>query len=529
MTQAISANQLKPIVLQLCQRGNYLDASVLVKGFIEKGYIDYEAADVCLKLAIEKDDVGRLFPLVELAVKHMPNNWRSWQLRYQAMQADSRWDEALVALDKVYRLSETINGEFFLAKAEAFERTFRPHEALDCLGSMSAEDYERLKSRALLLKANALSQQKDYSGIVDLLDNSLGGLRGDKYVAGAWKLLGRSYDQLGEYQKAFDAFQKGNQLRSLLLGLRLHENPVRRRVEVCRSLFTSKWVDSWKNVEDVDEPPVFLLGFPRSGTTLLEQVLEAHPRIQTMGEPPTVSDTLKKAINWMQAKAVMSGKSSSNPSWKSQWLSVFALMGELGDAELGKLRETYYEVVDRTLALEDGNVLVDKMPLNTVDIGFILRLFPNARFIVALRHPCDSVLSGYMHSFKMNDAMANFLDLENGSSFYAHVMQLLWQYEKLFNLSERIHYIRYEDLVTDFESEARKVIDFLGVEWSDEVLHYDERALRRNTISTPSYQGVTQKIYSSSKERWRNYAQLMAPVLPHFEEAAKRYGYDLTF
>ena len=117
----------------------------------------------------------------------------------------------------------------------------------------------------------------------------------------------------------------------------------------------------------------------------------------------------------------------------------------------------------------------------------------------------------------MKDAMA----LENAASFYK-------QYEGGFDLKDRVHYIRYEDLAMDLEGEARKVLDFLGLPWDDAVLNYDEHAKQRGTLATPSYQGVTQKIYDSSRERWRHYAQWMEPVLPHFREAAERYGYDLT-
>jgi len=203
-------------------------------------------------------------------------------------------------------------------------------------------------------------------------------------------------------------------------------------------------------------------------------------------------------------------------------------MGELGDKQVAKLRETYFRVAGQEVGLRENTVLVDKMPLNTVDIGIILRLFPDAKVVVSLRHPCDCVLSGFMQTFEMNEGMANFLDLDDGASFYKHVMKLLWQYQEVFQLDDRIHYVRYEDLLDDFEGETSKILDFMGLEWSESVSRYNEHAKARGTLATPSYQGVTQKIYSTSRERWRNYSKWMEPVLPHFQEAAERYGYDLS-
>ena len=241
-----------------------------------------------------------------------------------------------------------------------------------------------------------------------------------------------------------------------------------------------------------------------------------------------MATVLRQATSWMQAKANLDGKLSKDMGWKSKWLSVMDYIKTFGDEQVGVLRKTYFDVVDQELELRSDTILVEKMPLDTVDIGLILRLFPDAKFIVSLRHPCDCVLSGFMQNFKMNDAMANFLDLEAAASFYKHVMKLLWQYEDVFDLKGRIHFVKYEDLISDFQGQAAQTLKFLGLDWHDSVAKYDEHARERGTLATPSYQGVTQKIYDSSKERWRNYAEWMAPVLPHFKEAAERYGYDLS-
>lgn len=528
MNQVVSARELPSAVQTLVARGNYQGASQLVIGFMNKGYVDYGSADQCWRAALQNDDIVQIYALGELAVKIAPKDWRSWQLLYQAYHADARWGDALQALVKVGKLSESVSGEYYLARAEAYERLLQPGKALSELERLSSLKDAGTDSRALLLWANIQFQQRNYEEIRAVLPQRLNGMKADRYTAGALKTLGRACDALKRYSEAFAAASRGNEIQAGIESRLLSANAVRRRVEVFRSLFTEDWVKSWPPVAHPEMSPVFMLGFPRSGTTLLEQVLDAHPGVQAMEEPPTITTVLRQATALMQAKAIAEGGRQKAAGWKSQWLSVMKRMASLDETQVAGLRKTYYEVAQQEVKLQNSALLLDKMPLNTVDIGLILRIFPNARFIVSLRHPCDCVLSGYMQNFKMNDAMANFLDLENAASFYSHVMNLLWQYEDVFELKERMHFVRYEDLVMDLEAEARKVLDFLGLPWDENVLKYDEHAQQRGTLATPSYQGVTQKIYDSSKERWRNYADWMEPVLPHFYEAAERYGYDLS-
>ena len=528
MNQSVSAKQLRPLVQGLCKKGNYQDASRLVMGFMEKGYVDYDAADLCARLAREKNNIPLAHALANLAIKMAPKNWRGWQLSYQAHHADAHWAQALKSLNKIAKLSPGVNAEHYLAKSEALERLFRPDEALACLAELEAIGEQSVETRMWLLKVNILSQQKCYEEISTILPAWLETVQEDRYVASAWKVLARALDTQGRYEEAFSALTKGNELQARLEGTEVSTNAVRRRIEVFKSLFTPEWLSAWRPVEPASRTPVFLLGFPRSGTTLLEQMLDAHESVQAMEEPPTISTVMRQAITWMQAKASMSSQVSRRTDWKKQWMDIFNFMGELGDEQVAKLRETYFRVAGQEVGLRENTVLVDKMPLNTVDIGIILRLFPDAKFVVSLRHPCDCVLSGFMQTFEMNEGMANFLDLDDGASFYKHVMKLLWQYQEVFQLDDRIHYVRYEDLLDDFEGETSKILDFMGLEWSESVSRYNEHAKARGTLATPSYQGVTQKIYSTSRERWRNYSKWMEPVLPHFQEAAERYGYDLS-
>ena len=153
----------------------------------------------------------------------------------------------------------------------------------------------------------------------------------------------------------------------------------------------------------------------------------------------------------------------------------------------------------------------------------INRAFPEARFILALRHPLDCILSCWMQDFKLNAAMANMVDLDRIVDFYCVAM-------KVFNLSQKryginVHRIRYEDLIEDFEAETTSILNFLGLEWEADLVNYQATALARRKINTPSRSQVIKLIYKTASYRWKHYEKHLekfkSQLAPWFEE----YGY----
>ena len=140
MQQTLTARELPSAVKSLCGRGDYQGACRLVIGFIEKGYIDFGVADFCIKAALQSEDPRAMYAIAEPAVQKAPKDWRSWQLLYQAYHADARWSDALAALDKIGKLSDSISGEYYLARAEAFERLLKPERALKELAILDELD-----------------------------------------------------------------------------------------------------------------------------------------------------------------------------------------------------------------------------------------------------------------------------------------------------------------------------------------------------------------------------------------------------
>ncbi|HEY3644893.1 MAG TPA: sulfotransferase [Gammaproteobacteria bacterium] len=248
--------------------------------------------------------------------------------------------------------------------------------------------------------------------------------------------------------------------------------------------------------------PVFLVGFPRSGTTLLDQMLSGHPSIAVLEEQDTLQDVL-------QAYAL-----------GDAGLEMFLGLDAAG---LEPLRRAYWKRVAQFMpARPAGAVFVDKLPLNSVFMPLIHRLFPEARFIFALRDPRDVVLSCFMQSFDLNEAMQHFLSLEETARYYAAVMAAGADAEQ--RLGARVHRIRYEDVVADTEAEARRLLAFLDLGWDPAVLDIQKTA-KGKRINTPSYSQVAEPIYTRAKERWKRYEAQLAPVLPMLAPFVKKFGY----
>lgn len=202
----------------------------------------------------------------------------------------------------------------------------------------------------------------------------------------------------------------------------------------------------------------------------------------------------------------------------------FSLEKTLGEQQLNVLRKTYYHIVNTCIEKKPETLLVDKLPLNIIKVPLIKRVFPNAKFILAMRHPLDACFSCFSHNFKLNDAMCNFLTLQDTALFYDHVFSF-WQLCR-DKLSLNVHIIRLEDLVADFKGEVEKTLDFIGVGWDQKVLDYHRHAIVRNYIRTPSYSQVTEKINAKGINRYQQYRQMDA-FKDRLSLHAHNFGYSV--
>jgi tetratricopeptide (TPR) repeat protein len=416
-------------------------------------------------------------------------------------RADNRVGEAMAAFEKSLTLKPSASAHANLAQLHEMRHQL-------AYARKHAEAALRLDAKneiAQLALGQVLLREGDWQSAEALL-TPLGRDEGATPVnrAIAIGFVGEALDRLGRYGEAFEAFTASNMLmRGLHAGaLNASESPF--HPETVRRLtrfLEREDVSAWRQPNTFEQPsPVFLVGFPRSGTTLLDQILASHSRIVCLEEKDLVAPLVANLLS----EQALGG-------WST-----------LPEAVIHKRRRLYWQ--NATAALDAplaGRTLIDKLPLNLVLLPAIARLFPDAKIIVALRDPRDAVLSAYQQRFGMNPAMAQMLELESAARYYDAAMTLLERAEKL---PLRFHRVRYEDVVADLEAAARALASFLDLPFEPAMLAFSATARRRD-IATPSARQVIQPLYSRSVGRWRGYAPNLAPVLPILAPWAERYGY----
>jgi tetratricopeptide (TPR) repeat protein len=253
------------------------------------------------------------------------------------------------------------------------------------------------------------------------------------------------------------------------------------------------------------ESPVFVVGFPRSGTTLLEQMLSAHPGFASVDEQPMV----QRMLEYLRA----------------QKLSYPGSLADLGEADLSSLREVYWKEACQSVERVDGVRLVDKHPLNFLALPLIRRVFPDAPMIFCQRHPCDSLLSSYMQDFRDPGLAAECSSLEGLARLYQRLVER-WKHDvQLF--PDDVLYCRYEDLVSDADLQLKRIGEFLGVDDVSAMRDFSSHARTRGFIGTPSYSQVVEGLSTDAAGRWLRYRKYLEPVLPTLAPIVEEWGYEL--
>ena len=325
-------------------------------------------------------------------------------------------------------------------------------------------------------------------------------------------LLGDALHGLGRYPEAFEAWRRGNDERARIHGACAPAaDQLRALIASLSEWFGAQSREAWRDAPaGADESGagdsgpkghVFLLGFLRSGTTLLEHILGAHADVVALEE----GDLLGEA-----ARRFFAGSSG---------VQALAALDE-GTAK--RFRDGYWRRARDAGAVVEGRLFVDKMPLDTINLPIIARLFPKAKILFARRDPRDVVLSSFRQVFAPNAATYAMLTLDGAADLYAAVMRLSEVYRAVLPLDLRE--VRHERLVADFDGEVRALCAFLDLEWSDAFHDFAAQAEGR-TISTPSAGQVRRGLYRDATPTWTHYADQLAPVLPQLQPWVERFGY----
>jgi hypothetical protein len=316
------------------------------------------------------------------------------------------------------------------------------------------------------------------------------------------QLLGQLNDGAGKYDDAWRAFSRMNEIQRADPS-QPEERAAKYRLAL-RSNFeatTAEWAQGWTDVaiDDGRASPVFLVGFPRSGTTLLDTMLMGHPDIEVLEEEPTFHRA-------------------------GEFLADYPNLPTLPREVIAAARDAYFDDVAKRTPMAPGKLIVDKNPLLMGAVPLIRRIFPDAKFILAVRHPCDVALSCFTTNFKLNDGMSSFLRLDTTAELYDLSFGYFERVRSL--LPVPVHTVLYEKVVADREHELKALFDFLGLGWNDDVLDHQKTALSRGRIKTASYSQVAEPIYSRSSGRWRHYQAQLEPILPVLKPWIGHFGYE---
>jgi len=426
-----------------------------------------------------------------------------------------RLDDAVDALTKATQLGPQAG--YFANLAALLERAHRPEDSRQAVDRALALDPQH--AEALLLRARLTAPANDpkeaiqsYEALIADLERAKGARKAApsgpqlKTLARAKAELARLHEKDGRYDDAMTLFADANALNRLTNPeWRRETEAYLARVRCVASMVETLNPDAWRSSlpEDLEGPaPAFLVGFPRSGTTLLDQILNAHSQISVL-EEKTLIDELRESLGVPEDSALET-------------------VLKLSDQDRNALRAAYWQAV-RSHIDSEGKLLIDKLPLNLINIWFINAVFPESKILIALRDPRDVCLSCFTNLFTMLGGMASFPTLKDSVELYAAAMGL-WRLS-----SERLplvyETVRYEDLIADLEGESRRIVAFLGLPWEKEVLDYRDTAKQR-LIVTPSYHQVVQPIYSSSIGRWRHFPKAIEETLPTLRPYLSAFGYD---
>lgn len=514
--------QVRVSLAEALARGQYQPVVEAMVAAFRRGQTPYAEAFQLVEAASAEPQLLR--PLMQQLLQSRPADSRTWRVMTLCHRYLHEWRQAVAALQQCHQLGDyddhlrftEANLRELLGEDEQVERLLRHPWR------------EALRPRVWALRARLWLRRGDDHRLVTELRPWLQARAVESQpinreaIQACWKYLGQAQDHLGDHEAAFTAFTRGAPQDRVA-----NEEHFIATLEAYRRVVTAQWFAGWSAMDTSQRTPAFLVGFPRSGTTLMEQGLDAHPDVIGLEERPTLSAAFEAFQRQVQKQsATLQDRVQSAVTLSDKLAIVFAAMASLDMPAVDSLRNHYWQAVNAFVELSDNALLLDKMPLNILHIPFILRLFPAARFIVALRDPADCVFSGFMQHFESNPAMQRLASLDSGAAFYAETMALFQQYRQVFELESQLHFVHYERLIDDWQGVMTGIFQFLDLDWHDAVSDFQRHAMARGNLATPSYQDVVRPLTRRAAGRWRKYEHLIGDTFAPLAPYRKLWGYD---
>ncbi|XRD90975.1 sulfotransferase [Dyella nitratireducens] len=492
-------------------RESLLEAVQLAPGFIEARLQAAHACHVC------GDNTGEEAMLENAA--HWPPQPAEQALTLASMLSTlGQQDAAIRTLQEAVLPDDdtacVMRQRITALRAALYERTNRLDLAEAELANLPLDDlptdHRQLSCAVWLAHAAVAARRADTSRAAEFYERIMATSDDVDVLVQAAFGLATARDKQARHHDAWQALQHAHEVqlgiaRTIVPELMANDSPPLAMADLSVSRPEH---DRWTALKPPrsEQSPVFIVGFPRSGTTLLEQMLDAHPDFCAMDERAFMYELTER----------MSLAGQPYPS----------ALADLTETEADQLRAVYAGMVNKVVPDLGARRLVDKNPLNMLCLPMIMRLFPEARIILCLRHPCDVLLSCYMQSFRSPAFMVLCSSLQRLAHGYVRAFEHWFNQTEVF--APRVLEWRYESVVNRFDEHVLKLGHFLELDDPIPLTHFAEHARSKHYISTPSYAQVTQGIHNRAVHRWHAYREMFEPVLPILRPVMERLGYTAS-
>lgn len=474
-----------------------------------------------LNLELERNDLAYRF--LKRAVELMPDRGDYWLRLAASLHALGEGEAArIAAMNAVQRIPTDHNALYFLGTiCRDVDDADNALKAFNALLSLNPND-----AKAMFGKARTLMVLGDIEGaetvLLELLDkypnhfrayqnliknkskkvdsNNLRkfalkcieeGNADKENLITAYFSLAYLEDKEKNFDKAFEYFSKANEIQ--FQRRPFSKKSFKHKIDRLIDGFSVEAIEALSAGGSQSRTPIFIVGMPRSGTTLTEQILSSHSKVHGAGE-------LRKVSNIVHAMCGISLQGFTYPTD----------MARFDPNALADLGDQYLDVAMRHAA-DGAERVVDKMPGNIIHLGLIGAMFPNATLVHCMRDPMDTAISCFTQNFK--DELSYTCDLSSLGLYYRETIRLMDHWKAIF--PDRILEVRYEETIADQETMSRKLIAHAGLEWEDQCLNFHET---ERSVQTASLWQVRQPIYKTSVQRWRRYEKHLGPLIEALEE-----------
>lgn len=507
--------------LRLQRMGNAKEAERIYRDVLVKNPEDVDALRLLASIAMRAKQWGDAAVLLEKALAKAPDFYQAWMDLGRALQEQDRTDDALDAYAQAMRLGPD-KAQPWAAAATSNAMAGRHDEALrqfdealkrdgalaaalagrgHTLKTVGRQD-EAIETYRTCLEHNSwhgetwwsLANLKTFRFVqedIEAMEREIADEHlGNEQRANFLFALGKAYEDIGDYSTSFDYYRQGNENR------RERENydPVftADSHDQIISVFTPEFIESHRGSGNPANDPIFIIGLPRSGSTLIEQILASHPDVEGTHELPDLG-----RISRLTAAGRQDRKSYPTA------------LTDMEPAEFEQLGSEYLERTQRHRSLGTPR-FTDKMPNNFAHVGLLSLILPNAKIINAKRHPLDSCFGSYKQLFARGQPFT--YDLFEIGEFYFEYDRLMRHWHEV--LPGKVLDVQYEEVVDDLDTQVRRILDYCELPWDDACLRFYESD---RAVKTASSEQVRKPIYASSKHRWRNFETELEPLIEILE------------